>query len=237
MSVVRFLVRAAPGLAFAVVLLAARSAAAQTAGVRAQGMGGAFTAVADDASAVFWNPAGLASGAFFSAVADFNALNTPSGSEFRHKSSATLVAFGVPPLGLSYYRTLTSRFRPGATPGGGPFSFTRDDTLVAHHFGVTLVQSLWGGVAVGGTAKLVHGVAWEGFGGGLDAPTSFTAAEGSALLRGPTASTKFDIDVGVMKSGSLGRIGLAIRNLLQPSFDTGTDPAATPIRLDRQVRA
>ena len=29
-------------------------------GVRAQGMGGAFAAVADDASAVFWNPAGLA---------------------------------------------------------------------------------------------------------------------------------------------------------------------------------
>ena len=38
-------------------------------GVRAAGMGGAFTAVADDASAVFWNPGGLASGAFFSVVA------------------------------------------------------------------------------------------------------------------------------------------------------------------------
>ena len=34
-------------------------------GSRAQGMG-AFVAVADDASAVYWNPAGLASGAYFS---------------------------------------------------------------------------------------------------------------------------------------------------------------------------
>src|SRR5438094_8616567 len=29
-------------------------------GERAQGMGGAFVAVADDASAIYWNPAGLA---------------------------------------------------------------------------------------------------------------------------------------------------------------------------------
>ena len=34
-------------------------------GTRAEGMGGAFVAVADDASAVFWNPAGLALGATF----------------------------------------------------------------------------------------------------------------------------------------------------------------------------
>src|SRR5829696_3888840 len=65
-------------------------------GVRAAGMGGAFTAVADDASAVFWNPAGLATGAFFSLLVDRNALDT---------RSATLIAVGTPPLGLSYYRT------------------------------------------------------------------------------------------------------------------------------------
>ena len=34
-----------------------------TIGTRAQGMGGAFVGVADDASAVYWNPAGLAGGA------------------------------------------------------------------------------------------------------------------------------------------------------------------------------
>ncbi len=34
-------------------------------GVRAEGMGGAFVAVADDASAVYWNPAGIATGSTF----------------------------------------------------------------------------------------------------------------------------------------------------------------------------
>jgi hypothetical protein len=34
-------------------------------GSRAEGMGGAFVAVADDASAVYWNPAGIATGATF----------------------------------------------------------------------------------------------------------------------------------------------------------------------------
>ena len=39
-------------------------------GMRALGMGGAFVAVADDASATYWNPAGLVTGSVFSAVAE-----------------------------------------------------------------------------------------------------------------------------------------------------------------------
>ncbi len=35
---------------------------------RAQGMGGAFVGVADDATASWWNPAGLATGAYFNVV-------------------------------------------------------------------------------------------------------------------------------------------------------------------------
>src|SRR6476660_6420112 len=65
-------------------------------GVRAAGMGGAFTAVADDGYAAFWNPAGFATGSFFSLLVDGNALDRRSG---------LLVALGTPPLGISYYRT------------------------------------------------------------------------------------------------------------------------------------
>src|SRR6478752_2017533 len=55
---------------------AARAQPEPPVGVRAAGMGGAFVAVADDATAVHWNPAGLATGSFFSLVIDRNAVNT-----------------------------------------------------------------------------------------------------------------------------------------------------------------
>lgn len=162
-------------------------------GVRATGMGGAFTAVADDSSAAFWNPAGFATGSFFSLVVDGNVLDRRSG---------LLVTMGVPPLGLSYYRTAIAEIAKGR------------NTLVAHHAGVTLVQSLGGRLAVGSTLKLVHGVA--------------SVPVGAAAV----STNKFDADVGVMATGSLGQVGLSIRNLLQPEFHSG----AGDIRLDRRVR-
>ena len=161
-------------------------------GVRATGMGGAFTAVADDGSAVYWNPAGLATGSFFSLLIDGNALD---------RQSALLLAIGTPPLGLTYYRTTTAEVKDGP------------HTLVAHHAGVTVVQSVGGRFAVGATLKAVHGVA--------------------ASDAGSISSNKFDADLGVITTGSFARLGLSVHNLLQPEF---ASPSGT-IRLDRRVRA
>src|SRR6185369_13447208 len=60
--------------AAAFVLLASGTSAQtfETVGVRAQGMAGAFVAVADDATATWWNPAGLAAGPFANLVLDYN---------------------------------------------------------------------------------------------------------------------------------------------------------------------
>jgi hypothetical protein len=192
-------------LALLLVLATAPSAFAQSdpkaqrdsghaVGVRAAGMGGAFTAVADDGSAAFWNPAGFASGSFFSLVVDANVLDRQRGA---------LVALGTPPLGLSYYRTAIAPEKNGR------------NTLVAHHAGVTLVQSLGGHLAVGTTLKLVHGIASPG---------------GSAAI----STNKFDADLGVMSTGSLAQVGLSVRNLLEPELKTSGGGA---IRLERQVRA
>src|ERR1043166_7174466 len=61
-------------------------------GVRAAGMAGAFTAVADDATAAVWNPAGLASGSYVSGILD--------GGRF-DRQSAVFAGFGSPPPALT----------------------------------------------------------------------------------------------------------------------------------------
>jgi len=186
---------------FCILSLAASAAArAQDAsstpvpGVRAAGMGGAFTALADDASAVYWNPGGLASGAFFSLVLDRNG---------RDDASAGLIALGTPPLGISYYRTASGR------------AGDSDRSLVAHHAGVTFVQSLADRLSIGGTLKVVRGTVER-----AGAPAS--------------SSNKVDADIGVLAAGGLGRIGLTVHNLAAPSFRDATGGEVT---LERRVRA
>jgi hypothetical protein len=154
-------------------------------------MGGAFTAVADDGSAAFWNPAGFATGAFFSLVADTNILD---------RQRTTLVALGTPPLGISYFRTAVSEDAGGSR-------------LIAHHAGITLVQSIGARLAVGSTLKLVHAV----------------ASSGSAS----SSTDSFDADIGVMTHGAFGQVGLSIGNLLEPEFRT----AQGTLRMARRLRA
>jgi hypothetical protein len=198
----------------ALILLAAaspaRAQAEPPAGVRAAGMAGAFVGVADDASAVYWNPAGLASGSFFSLVLDRSSLGPGDDSPFPGRRSAVLVAIGTPALGISYARMATPVTVATDAAGGSrnTAQFIPRDDLVTHQFGVTALQSLRDGLAVGATLKAVRG-------------------------RTSVASrTTVDADIGVMASGALGKIGLAVRNLLEPEFDAAGGRA----QLQRRVR-
>ncbi len=118
-------------------------------GTRAEGMGGAFVAVADDASAIYWNPAGLATGVTFdfqTSVAD---------------NSTVFVGAAMPVLGLSYYRTKQDTALPTVSPPAdrqnGGSGEVRVRPLTTSNVGVTVVQTVVSGLVIGATTRLVRG--------------------------------------------------------------------------------
>src|SRR5688572_6628347 len=176
-------------------------------GTRAEGMGGAFVAVADDASAVYWNPAGIATGATFD-------LQVSKGRE-----SGVFVGAALPVLGASYYKTRdvtglpTVSSSPDRQNGGSGEVPVR--TLTTANFGVTFVQTVVPGLVLGTTARVVRG--------------SIDSLDPSA---DPGPQTTVDLDAGAMVSAWDLRFGLTARNLREPKFQT----EGGMVRMNRQFR-
>lgn len=131
---------------FVLVLLLPALAGAQSnggIGTRAEGMGGAFVAVADDATAVYWNPAGIATGATFDAQISAG------------KGSTLFVGAALPVLAFSVYRTHTvqpDRDRQNGGSGEVPVRL-----LSTTNVGVTTVQTVLPGLVIGTTIRMVRG--------------------------------------------------------------------------------
>ena len=223
--------RAAASILVSVLLLASARASAQTfevLGTRALGMAGAFVAVADDATATYWNPAGLASGPIVDLTVDRQHGDAQSSLSF---------AVGTPPLGLSYYR-IHSTSLPG--PAGGAPADRQNirsgeagvRTLLTQHFGATLVQSLTSRIAVATTLKIVHGTAVEGQ---IAGQTARDALKAGAELEG-AGQTTFDLDAGLLAVYGPWRAGIAGRNLKRPQFALSSAGAGDRLRLARQIR-
>src|SRR6186997_2028771 len=102
-------------LAAMVVVVSATPARAQLfedVGTRAQGMGGAFVAVADDATAAWWNPAGIATGALFDVIFEKGHSAQPEdpvGLELANRVNTYGFAAAFPSLGVSHFRVRTSQ--------------------------------------------------------------------------------------------------------------------------------
>ena len=153
-------VRSALLVAFVLAPVAVLAQPFEAVGARAQGMA-AFVAVADDASAVYWNPGGLASGAYFSLVLDRTEAETKAAADGRAGGrSSWLLALSAPAIGLSYYRLRTTNVAP--TDRLSPTPLSRVESLVTHHAGATLVHSIFNHLAAGATVKVVRGVATLG---------------------------------------------------------------------------
>jgi hypothetical protein len=144
-------------MALALVLLSPSLLAAQTwgqVGERSQGMGGAFVAVADDASAVYWNPAGLATGSTFDAQID---LGASKGAVAAPAPGRTLfVGASLPVLAFAYYRIRPAVSTSGDRKNGGSGE-VRVSALDTQNAGVSLVQTIVKTLVMGSTLRLVNG--------------------------------------------------------------------------------
>ena len=113
-------------------------------GERAQGMAGAFVAVADDASAIYWNPAGLGwpTGAIFDAQIGVG-------------EDRTLATVALPSLGISFYRLpIVSPSAGRQNEGSGKVPIRTFSTL---NMGVTVNQTVVNALVIGSTIRVTHG--------------------------------------------------------------------------------
>jgi len=233
-----FFSRSAAGLVW--VVLSAAPAGAQifeSVGTRAQGMGGAFVAVADDATASWWNPAGLASGATLNILYEHGRITEPtetSGLVPASQTTPNSFAAAFPAMGVSYYRLRISQLRPLASVVT-PLAVRQDlltggvalRALAYSQFGATVGQSLGRHLVVGSTAKLVRAGAAVG-----TALPGTDALEAANDLDVPQ-TRRADLDLGVM--GMFGRLkaGLSVKNVIAPDFGA----EAGGFKLERQARA
>ncbi len=196
-------------------------------GTRALGMGGAFVGVADDASAVYWNPAGLLGGPaaggqigweWFQAGHRDQALRPGVRSQ-----ASRLNSLGTWPIGLSY-----ARFRTSTLQAAADGSIVADN-LVHSQWGATILQSLLPGLVVGSTVKYLRGRYSSAPAVGDTVEAAIAAAED---LEGNTEG-RFDADLAFMADFRRVRLGVVLKNLKSPTF---TDAAGSAITLERHAR-
>ncbi len=202
-------------------------------------MAGAFVGVADDATAVYWNPAGLATGALASFTFDYGIDDTFSDAPDlvgpAIATTAGIIALAVPPLGLTYYRLGEYAAAP---PEAAVAELRRPRRSEAYSPGRCHHDGRGNGSAI--DYRLLSGrchaqARSRRSCARLDRRSGRVARRFAGPASCPaTGETTGDVDVGVMVAAGHVRAGVVARNLTTPAFEL--DETGLEVGLDRHVR-
>ena len=220
------------------VTLSAAPAAAQSfesVGTRALGMGGAFVAVANDSTATWWNPAGLAAGPFLDAALSRVRGQSDDDQMPASRTGVWSISLATPPLGVSYYHLQITDIRAEPLPTAADEAGREDRaagvgirSLSISQFGATVLHTITTGVSAGATVKYLRGTPRVRAVDAVDQTVDDLLDEGDDLPDGD-AEGAVDVDVGVLAVFGAARLGVTARNLTEPEFGDR--------ELPRQVRA
>lgn len=199
----------------------------ESVGERALGMAGAFVAVADDSTAVHWNPAGLVHGGPAGMTIgwdrfQFGNSDAPMTIGSRRRGTA-FTSLGSWPVGVSFGRFNNTAI---ASDENGVPQTVR---LRVNQYGLTMLQTLIEGIVVGGTVKYLRGNVASAPSQGFSNEDAFESLDD---IDGIT-SQEFDVDLGLMVDMDKVRVGFVFKNLLTPEFTEVPVPATT---LQKQMR-
>jgi hypothetical protein len=165
-------------------------------GTRAQGLAGAFVALADDATMTWWNPAGLNAGPLAGGVVEYR---TGVGDE---AETAWGLSVAVPSLGLSFYRV--HALPPLSSSSTGPPTGDRQDRRTG---GTSLPASVW-----------------NQFGATVGFSVGDHIVLGSTLDLLLADQVRGDVDVGVLGTFGPARAALVVKHVVAPDLTSDGVP-------------
>jgi hypothetical protein len=204
-------------------------------GAKATAMGGAFTAVADDGSAVYWNPAGLTQLGFFTLTPGAGVYGSYDPNfDFNKLKDSTTFPPTLPNgnIGLPAFVGISTKF-VGANILGDFGAFTVDNTsytklyVDGSLYGVVSGAIPFGKLAIGTNYKVIKGASIVGHISKID-PTKYLDYIANPEALGENYETikegdGYAIDIGVMyKLSDRLKLGFMGRNLYSSIVWKGT---------------
>lgn len=174
-------------------------------GAKASSMGGAFVSLADDANAVYWNPAGLAQIKQLSA--DFmyaSPMSEIDGVDYYTFAVSYPTEIGIVGLGLIHFSVADI---PITSDRSGPTgeTFSNTETAIFVSYGMALDEAM----SIGLSLKILNHAVYE------------------------YSATGYGIDLGFLyRFSDRLRLGIQLNNLMAPSLQLNNEIYSVPLKLN-----